>query len=108
VTTSNAKFQAFLSESRNESMDQHMLCVVDVPLYAMVPDTQRKRRLHQYSRGNTHVVQVDLRAGPSRYSRPLTHIMAFCLAERSQHLLPLVSVWEDARPDAERGTRTLR
>ena len=65
VTTSNAKFQAFLSESRNESMDQHMLCVVDVPLYAMVPDTQRKRRLHQYSRGNTHVVQVDLRAGPS-------------------------------------------
>ena len=79
MTTSNAKFQAFLSESRNESMDQHMLCVVDVPLYAMVPDTQRKRRLHQYSRGNTHVVQVDLRAGPSRYSRPLTHIMAFCL-----------------------------
>ena len=61
MTTSNAKFQAFLSESRNESMDQHMLCVVDVPLYAMVPDTQRKRRLHQYSRAYTHVVQVDAR-----------------------------------------------
>ena len=42
-----------------------MLCVVDVPLYAMVPDTQRKRRLHQYSRAYTHVVQVDLSArGP--------------------------------------------
>ena len=68
VTTSNAKFQAFLSESRNESMDQHMLCVVDVPLYAIWCPTPRGRgdctnipaRIHMWSRST-----LDLRAGPS-------------------------------------------